>query len=336
MAEQMIHPISLSAIYLQTFVITMDGKHKLRSHATGLFVRDGDSMLLLTNWHVVSGLDPADPTMQHGKPSPHYLKAIVPRHNRQVSTLWLPLYDKEMKPIWFEHPSGSGVDLAFIHLPRALQDHFLFYDIHSVEDKAEIEEIVGRDVFVVGYPFSKEELREGFGQEVMYYLPTWKRGSIASEPTQKLGGRVILIDTLSRPGMSGAPVFTAYDSEGVMPTSLAAAESMKQLMSGKGPPGMHVLNLLDTSQMRTVRRKRFRFLGIYSGTIGKTKLAEVALGKCWHADVVQETIKLHRFGEMPYHSPIENEHYTSFLARFESGVFVIRNKDGDEEIRVQL
>jgi hypothetical protein len=53
------------------------------------------------------------------------------------------------------------------------------------------------DVFVLGYPFGPGKTG----------LPVWKRGSIASEPD--LVPQVenyLLVDTASRPGMSGSPV----------------------------------------------------------------------------------------------------------------------------------
>lgn len=202
-----VHPISLATSYLQTFVITADGRHALRGHATGFFVRANGAILLLTNWHVVSGLDPASPSRQIGTlPSPHYLKVTVVSKKRMLTELTLPLYDHEMKPRWRVHPDGHNVDLAIMQIPDAAADHFNFYDIRSVEDAEDLEEIVGRDVFVVGYPFSRDELREGFGEEAPYFLPAWKRGSIASEPAVRLEGRIVLIDALSRAGMSGSPV----------------------------------------------------------------------------------------------------------------------------------
>lgn len=66
------------------------------------------------------------------------------------------------------------------------------------------------------------------------------------------------------------------------------------MTSGEGD-ALDVLRELDLSDTKSVTKKRFRFLGIYSGTIGSTKLAEVALGRCWHAEVVREaTEKSHR------------------------------------------
>lgn len=75
----------------------------------------------------------------------------------------------------------------------------------------------GCQVYVIGFPSS---LSSGFG------LPIWKSGYIASEPAYDviLGGKLsefggmrggtkipaIFIDSLTRSGMSGSPVFASY------------------------------------------------------------------------------------------------------------------------------
>lgn len=332
----MVHPISLATSYLQTFVITMDGVHMLRGHATGFFVRTPGAILLLTNWHVVSGLDPANPSQQiRQKPSPHYLKVTVQGNNRHLTELTVPLYDQEMKPRWFVHPDRHDVDLAIIEFPESAATYFKFYDIHAVEDDEDIDEVVGRDVFVVGYPFSREELREGFGAEAPYFLPVWKRGSIASEPALRLADRVVLIDALSRAGMSGAPVLMAKDSHEMQALSSKTSAVMQRIASGEGSALDNICSL-DLADTRSVTRKRYRFLGIYSGTIGSTKLAEVALGKCWHADVVREAINRARRGAMECHAPVENPHYRQLLDECAGRIMVRRDADGNVVERVQL
>lgn len=328
----MVHRISLATTYLQSFVITHDGTHILRGHATGFFVRVKGAILLLTNWHVVSGLDPENPSEQRSAaPSPHYLKANLIR-DTTLSELTIPLYDSKMAPLWLEHPAGRAVDLAIIELPEGLASHFNFHDIYSVEDTTEISEMVGRDVFVVGYPFSSAELQKGFGANVPHFLPVWKRGTIATEPKVRLGDRVILIDTLSRPGMSGAPVFMTHDSQEYLPASEKAADAMRRMNECRPDEIDSTLQLLmdaDLGNAKKVFVKRFQFLGIYSGTIGSTKLAEVALGKCWHADVVREAIEQAQAGIMEFHVPLENKHYTTLLNRGESGILEIRDNEGN-------
>ncbi|MDG2524206.1 hypothetical protein P6166_02385 [Stenotrophomonas sp. HITSZ_GD] len=136
----------------------------------------------------------------------------VQGRNKNLVELSVPLYDDEMNPLWFEHPDRHMVDIAIVELPVELEEYFHFVDIHSVEDDTEIAEGVAKDVFILGYPFSKKDLESEFGEQAPYYLPIWKRGSIASEPAVPLHDRVLLIDSLSRAGMSGAPVLIAEDN----------------------------------------------------------------------------------------------------------------------------
>ena len=66
---------------------------------------------------------------------------------------------------------------------------------------------IGRDVVIVGYPF---------GIRAENPFPTWKRGSIASEPSILIGGVAkILHRYAGTPGMSGSPVFMINKGTGV-------------------------------------------------------------------------------------------------------------------------
>lgn len=112
---------------------------------------------------------------------------------------------------------------------------------------------IGMDVFILGYPF-------GIGYEG---LPVWKRGSIASEP-QVLDPRhpYVLIDTASRPGMSGSPVIR---------------RSWNTHMYADG--SMAVGQLTATT-----------FFGIYSGRLATTDPLDAQLGLAWPARLIEEII----------------------------------------------
>lgn len=332
----MIHRLSKATSYLQTFIIhPQTGEHILRSHATGFFIRVANKILLITNWHVVTGLDPANPTVSK-VPPPHYLKATLYSKEEMVTELSLPLYGPSMKPLWDEHPLGGEVDIAVYALPLSCEKHFEFVDIHSAEDDAPIAEKVARDVFILGYPFSREEMLEGFGQEAPYYIPIWKRGSIATEPALRLGKGVLLIDSLSRAGMSGAPIFIAQDDKALDPGNATNAKLLSQMLSGGGGL-LSAASQLDAKALSEVAVKRFRFLGIYSGTIGSTRLAEIALGKCWHAEILLDLLINHQNGNMPAHEPLPNGHYDAFLAKHPGGTITFKDKAGQivEHVRTE-
>jgi len=324
----MVHRLSRATSYLQTFAIDLAGNQILRSFATGFFIRAGKSILLITNWHVVSGLDPSD-TTKTSKPPPVLMKATVISKQRTVTELTLPLYNKELKPVWFEHQLGSEVDLAIYELPQILGNYFDFIDVHSAEDPFQIDEKVASDVFILGYPFSRDEFKEAFGVNSPYYLPVWKRGSIAFEPSLRLTGRILLIDALSRAGMSGSPVFLVRDVDVIGAGSAVNEEPLARLAVGDS----QALHEIDPSKLTSGRKREFRFLGVYSGTFGTTKLAETALGKCWHIDTLREAIENSRHGHMPAHAPFENEHYANLLRSIEGKLI---RKDGDGNIQEEF
>jgi hypothetical protein len=77
-------------------------------------------------------------------------------------------------------------------------DEFLLdlYPINLITSKP-LRIRVGMEVFILGYPFGASPPA----------FPVWKRGTIASEPDlARLTQGYYLVDTASRPGMSGAPV----------------------------------------------------------------------------------------------------------------------------------
>lgn len=322
------NPLSLATTYIETFFFRADnGQPESRSYATGFFIRDKTRVFLATNWHVLSGLDPSNPNAAK-KPPPHYAKLSLRSKNGGLVELTVPLYDKEMNPLWSEHTERFAVDLIVYSLPEALTQHFEMIDIRTVANDKDIEEVVAKDVFVLGYPFGREEMRASFGQDAPYYLPVWKRGTIASEPRVRLGNRVILIDALSRPGMSGAPVLISEDRS-VTRLEGVNAEVWRRHERGELTALETISSLsLDSSRMSGAMEKRFRLLGVYSGVIGSTRLEQIALGKCWHADVLLEIVANPQPGAMPFHAPLQNEFYSRFLLELGTGRLIRKDAEG--------
>ena len=110
---------------------------------------------------------------------------------------------------------------------------------------------VGQDVFTIGFP----RLMDAGG------LPIWKRGSLASHPSQALEGLPkFYIDTATREGMSGSPVF----ARGMVSVRI---------------PG----NQLSGFEVRN------RFIGIYSGRVGDDTF-QAQLGVVWRESAIVDTI----------------------------------------------
>jgi hypothetical protein len=308
----------------------------MRGYATGFFVRTEQALLLVTNWHVVTGLNPANPSvMSLSAPPPSFIKLTVRSKTEWLTELTVPLYDREGRPLWEEHPEGPAVDMVIYPLSLTLESYFVLVDIQAAVGRSEFDETVAKDVFILGYPFSKDEMRSSFGTDAPYYFPVWKRGSIATEPDIRLTGRLLLIDSLTRPGMSGAPVVIAQDETVISLGSAENAAIFERRQRGE-MSALDALCALDTNSLANMTEKRFRFLGVYSGVIGNTRLEQVALGKCWHIDALRELVANSRAGVMPYHSPVPNHHYDAFFDELAGGELIRKDVTGAVVERVPL
>jgi hypothetical protein len=112
--------------------------------------------------------------------------------------------------------------------------------------------IIGMDVYVLGYPFAPSGAA----------LPIWKRGSIASEPHLDTGSGVFLIDSASRPGMSGSAVILRKWGERM---------------------------LEDGSTLWTLGAAT-RLIGVYSGRLHTQDQLEAQLGMVWPVRLIEEII----------------------------------------------
>jgi len=237
---------------------------QLLAGGSAFFYEHNGQNYLVTNWHNVTGRDPLTKKAKHSCAAiPDKIRIAIPGVYEggmlKFIDVELGLYrDEDRKiPIWWEHPVHfEKVDLAVIPIGNALQKGLLraikmvTANGHNVSN-SEVQFRAGQDVFIIGFP----RLMDGEG------LAIWKRGSIATEPTIELGGLPKLyIDTATREGMSGSPVFAS----GLISTRT----------SGQQISGLAIRN---------------RFLGIYSGRVGDdTFLAQ--LGVVWKESAIVETI----------------------------------------------
>jgi hypothetical protein len=155
--------------------------------------------------------------------------------------------------LWYEHPTyGQAVDVAALPLRTAPGTSPSILTVNQLRETTDMRIDVGQDVFILGFPL-EPKLTES--------LPVWKRGTIASEPAYKVSGfPQLLIDTATRPGMSGSLVvarsFPGYISE-----------RGTQIISG----GYH-----------------FRLIGVYSGRLGGNEDDKVQLGVVWRTSLIDE------------------------------------------------
>lgn len=243
------------------------------SAATGFFYEFDKREFLITNWHVASGRNPTTDKPLHCMAAiPDSLDTCVPRSRqikvdgsgRQQSGLtweWkrLPLFNDSNyeRPIWTEHPKhGKLFHVVAIPLSGLVNTSILA--VNSPEIGLEkIRIYPGLEAFVIGFPL---------GMTGGANFPIWKRATIASEPDIHIDGLPkFLIDTATREGMSGSPVF--------------AQEVGYWLQEG------------ETDTAKANFGKGLRFVGIYSGRIGADDEFKAQLGLVWKESALVELLK---------------------------------------------
>jgi Trypsin-like peptidase domain len=248
--------LTLTTVPIRTFFNDIE-----LSLATGFVYRRREQLYLVTNWHVLTARNAETGAHLHkGGARPNRLRA---QFNLTVANfgkeeIEIKLRDDNDAPLWLVHPvhprhgNDKRIDVAAIPLgPSTDKRTFALYPINDLaSDKLKI--VIGMDVFILAYPFGAKP--PGF--------PVWKRGSIASEPDLvRLTDGYYLVDTASRPGMSGSPVVLRSWS-GVMEE-----------------PG--VLGPSD--------RPFSRFIGVYSGRF-HAGVSEAQIGMVWHELYIDDII----------------------------------------------
>jgi hypothetical protein len=86
-----------------------------------------------------------------------------------------------------------------VALPLKHMEDVKFYPLDVDLSKADVVVGPADPVSIVGFPY-------GLAQQGG--LPVWKTGTVASDLDINIGGKpIFLVDTTSRPGMSGSPVY---------------------------------------------------------------------------------------------------------------------------------
>jgi len=132
--------------------------------ATGFFYRRGDALYLITNWHVVTGVDPTTMMPVEEGPSPDVL---VFHYKQTVDTTGKPIhapapamanFPKQVNlyqagaPTWFEHSARQNVDVVAVKLSQSDLGEFANVPVNEVDQSPELQAAAGMDCFVLGYP----------------------------------------------------------------------------------------------------------------------------------------------------------------------------------------
>jgi hypothetical protein len=222
---------------------------------TGFMWKIREQFYLVTAWHVLAVRDFfTGKNLEPHAGRPNILRTLF---NIQTGSFakqrWdIKIKDDDDKPLWLVHPHRR-VDIAVLPLPpRPPELIVALYPLNVLANtKLRIE--IGMEVFILGYPF---EIK-------LPAYPVWKRGSIASEP-QLIGLTTpyMLVDTASRPGMSGAPV-------------------IRRSWSG---------HMVEPGFVPLVDSPLSKFIGVYSGRLPTDHPHEAQIGLVWDGSFIDEII----------------------------------------------
>lgn len=225
--------------------------------ATGFIWKRHQRYYLITNWHVVSAVDLFTKAhLSKGGARPNKLRChfLIREGQHEREPIDVAIRDENDEPLWLIHPAQDMRAIDVVALPLDHEDLKKSVALLPVNELApgKLAIMVGMDVFILGYPFGSKPPA----------LPVWKRGSIASEPDLVLPTTgYYLVDTASRPGMSGSPAILRSWSNHIL-------ESNMWTTSGSQLP-------ID------------RIIGVYSGRLRPT---DAQIGIVWHVSYIDDII----------------------------------------------
>lgn len=307
----------MSALNSSVVHLTMRFNEQELSIGTGfLYEREGQ-MYIITAWHNVTGrnAESLELLSRRGATPNNLLVGLALSTSNGMAfrvSIEVPLADDE-KSLFFVHPRGfPRVDVVAIPLDTTVP-HRMLGSIHDgrqidmemylvgerapgfttrlcpVQELVLQREDVTRDwfasvdvtdeLFIPGYP---KNVQDSFGQ------PVWKRATIAS--SVQLGWNRLpkfLVDSASRSGMSGAPVFyysasgrvqiQGYSFQSSAPAAILAGVYVGRIGNGDNPAGDDGRDALA----------------------GHPSDLDAQLGIVWRADVIDEIISARQYERLP-------------------------------------
>ena len=280
------------------FQIHMCDDHGVISTGSAFFYALDEDWFLITTWHNVSGQHSfVDKILDEDRRTPTFIKAklaSVTSSSGAFTTVArrVEIYNN-FQPLWFENPElSSTCDVVALPFDRPRDCPSFMHPAANRIRSPRIPLLPGCTVFIIGFPSSIS---------VNIGLPLWKSGYIASEPhfDVTIGGEVsdvgglsngiylpaFFIDSQTRQGMSGSPVFASY-------TGTWDSESPYSNLNDRPPE-----HLLSADVM--IGSTANEFVGCYSARIGR-KEEGAALGLCWRKDVIEHICASRKVGAHPH------------------------------------
>ncbi|SFK70575.1 trypsin-like peptidase domain-containing protein [Caulobacter sp. UNC279MFTsu5.1] len=228
--------------------------------ATGfLWLAASGRLALVTNWHVAAGRNHETEECLHVMGGvPDHLRVHVPRIERRDAPLVVEVstINDEGAPLWTEHPKfGRGVDVVALPITLPPPNEAAYLPMNALPS-APLKQRIGMPLFILGFPFG----RLGVG------MPVWKQASFASEPflAPDHDHRFLIVDTASRPGMSGSPAIQRHHGQIELED-----DKFGRISDGDGAT---------------------RFGGVYSGRFHTSDASDAQLGRVWPASLVTDIV----------------------------------------------
>lgn len=284
------------------FELQMYDEQGAISTGSAFFFEVDNEWFLITNWHNVSGKnfltkeplrdDCCFPTRLIAKLSSYEVGDSVGSFG--IVPCEVPIYGgSDHEPLWFEHPEiSSRCDVIALPMERPESCPRFMHNAANRISEIRIPVEPGGTVFIIGFP---RGISVGFG------LPLWKSGYIASEPHYDItiGGEqweygglrggiklpAFFIDSQTREGMSGSPVFALYigNWDSVDPYE---------------PLDIENPDFWDRDDV-FLGSSGIEFVGCYSGRV-MSKEEGAALGLCWRKNVIEEICRGRKKGKHPH------------------------------------
>ena len=245
--QKIVDPLSGNSLKLELY-----NNSTPLSTATGFIIKHNYEYYLITNWHVLSGIE----YFKGGISNKNGLipnKLVIYHHAKNLGQ-WFKveenLYNKKTK-LWYELKIGKTlVDVVALRLTN-IPDNINIYPFDLNLDKTDMIPVVAMPASIIGFPHGGS----GYG-----VFPIWKTGHLASDPDlDYLNLPVLLVDATTKPGMSGSPVVLRLN--GGFDTRSGGT-------------------VMSQSGLSTI------FLGIYSG---QDSLREI--GWVWKSIVIRDLLK---------------------------------------------
>lgn len=262
--------------------------------ATGFIYKYGQSIALVSNWHVFSGVNPLTGSLRDCRGfCPNRVEFSLSLSDTKEGSVFFRSEEVALvadgQSLWWQHEGYLDhegkpkiVDIGVLELNERISDfeavkqRIATFLAHVIVNMGATEKDmtvkygyprVAAEVFILGYP-------KGLAKQGV--LPIWKRGSIASEPLISVMDEApaMLVDAVTRDGMSGSPVLYFGD----------------EITDGSGRP----------SPRGRDRRGEPWLVGVYAGREGVTSEENaMALGRVWHRRLLDEIF----FQRVPGGSP---------------------------------